>query len=130
MSANVDLLRKGYDDLARGDLLAATEPWPDDFVLEGPTAEGLLLSGVHEGKQAALRAMGAFAATYAARNTVPDEFIEQGDTIVVLAHTVARSGNRSAKFPAVHVWRFSNGQPRRLQIFSDTLQISRVFGFV
>ena len=64
MSATLDRLKKGYDDYARGDVAAATEAWPDDFVLEGPNAEGLALSGVYEGKEAALRALGALAAAY------------------------------------------------------------------
>jgi ketosteroid isomerase-like protein len=130
VSTTLDLLRKGYDDSARGDVAAATEAWPDDFVLEGPKAEGLVLSGVHEGKEAALRALAALAATYDKSKTVPDEFIEEGDTIVVLVHVELRKGDRSAKFSAAHIWRFSNGQPRRLQILSDTLQTARVLGVV
>jgi hypothetical protein len=63
-------------------------------------------------------------------STVPDECIEQGDTIVVLAHTELRKGDRSATFPVVHIWRFSNGQPRRWQIVSDTLQSARVLDTV
>ena len=130
MSATLDRLKKGYDDYARGDVAAATEAWPDDFVLEGPNAEGLALSGVHEGKEAALRALGALAAAYDEQKLVPDEFIERGDTIVVLAHAELRKGDRSAKFPVVHIWRLSNGQPRHWQILSDTLESARVLGVV
>jgi uncharacterized protein len=129
MSANLDLLRKGYADFARGDVASAAEAWTDDFVLQGPNAEGLVLSGVQEGKQAALRTLGALAATYDDQSTVPDEFVEAGDTVVMLGHTELRRGDRSVRFPAVHVWRFSNGQPRRLQILFDTLQVARVFNF-
>jgi ketosteroid isomerase-like protein len=125
VSAKLDRLKKDYEALARGDLTAATEDWPDDFVLEGYNAEGLVLSGVHEGKEAALRALAAVVASYDEWRFVPDEFFEHEETIVVLGHAEARKGDRSLKLPVVAVWRFENGQPRRAQTLTDTLAAAR-----
>jgi hypothetical protein len=36
-----------------------------------------------------------------------DEFIEQGDTVVVLGHTDLAKGERSERLPVVHIWRLS-----------------------
>src|SRR4051794_27572063 len=130
MSGNADLLKKGYDAFARGDMATASEALPDDFVLEGYVSEGLVLSGVHEGKQAVLHALGAMVEGYDEYKFVADEFIEQGDTIVVLNHTELRKGERSLKLPGVAVWRFEDGRPRRQQVFIDKLAIARVRGIV
>ena len=99
-------------------------------MLEGYNAEGLPSSGVHEGKQAVLRALEAIVASYDENRFVPDEFLEQGDTIVVLAHVEVRKGDRSLKLPAVIIWRYENGQPRREQVLTDTLAVARLLGVV
>ena len=112
MSEQIDLMKKGYADYARGDVAVATEAWPDDVVLEGYTAEGLALSGVHEGKEAVLGALASMVASYDEYRLILDEFIEQGDTIVVLAHAEVRKGEESLKLPSVAVWRLEGGQPR------------------
>jgi ketosteroid isomerase-like protein len=130
VSANLDLVKKGYEDFARGDIGAATEAMPDDFVVEGYIAEGLALSGVHEGKQAVLRALEAMLAPYDEYTFVPDEFVEQGDTIIVLAHTEVRKGDRSLKLPTTAVWRFEDGRPRRQQVLTDTLAVARLLNIV
>jgi ketosteroid isomerase-like protein len=126
----MDLVKKSYDDFARGDIANASEAWPDDFTLEGYNAEGLALSGVHEGKQLALRAVEAMVAAYDEYRFVPDQFIEQGDTIVVLCHVDVRKGDQSMKLPAVVVWRFEDGQPRRQQVLTDTLAVARLLDVV
>ena len=49
--------------------------------------------------------------------STPDEFIEDGDTVVVLGHNEARakqSGDQ-IKVPFVHVWRMSGGKVSRVR---------------
>ncbi len=130
MSANLDLLQKGYSDFSSGDIGAATEPWPDDFVWEGPNSEELPGSGRHEGKDAALQALEQAVGSWDAFSLSIDEFVGEGDTIVALGHTEASKGDNSVKQPVVHVWRFEDGTPKRLQILSDTLQSGRALGVV
>ena len=57
-----------------------------------------------------------------------DEFIEQGDTVVVLGHTDVAKGERSARVPVVHIWRFRGEEVCRLQILTDTLESARTLG--
>lgn len=56
----------------------------------------------------------------------PDEFIEEGDTVVVLGHSQARtkSGNE-LKVPFVHVWRMQDGTIKRGQLLTDTAAVLR-----
>jgi len=128
MSANTDLLEKGYGDFSNGDVEAAIAPWPDDFVWEGPNAEGIPGAGTREGKQAALEALGEVVGAWDDFRLTIDEYVDGGDTVVALGHTEARKGENSVKGPVVHVWRFSDGTPRRLLILTDTLQGARALG--
>ena len=128
MSANLDLLEKGYSDFSSGDIGAATEPWPDDFVWEGPNAEELPGSGRQEGKEAALQALEQAVGSWDAFKLTIDEYVGDGDTIVALGHTEASKGDNSIKGPVVHIWRFSDGTPKRLLILTDTLQAARALG--
>jgi hypothetical protein len=57
-----------------------------------------------------------------------DEFLEEGDTVVVLAHTEVRKGDNSAKVPVVHIWRWQGDEVKRLQILTDTLQTAQLLG--
>ena len=57
-----------------------------------------------------------------------DEFIEQGDTVVVLGHTDVARGDRSARTPFVHIWRYRGDQAYRLQGLTDTLESAKVLG--
>ncbi len=128
MADNLEVLRKGYSDFSNGDIGAATEPWPDDFVWEGPNAQELPGSGRHEGKQAARQALESAVGAWDSFRLEIDEYVGDGDTIVALGHNEASKGDKSTKSPVVHIWRFEDGTPKRLQILGDTLQIARALG--
>jgi hypothetical protein len=58
----------------------------------------------------------------------PDEFFENDDTVVVLAHTDVKKGGESAQIPVVHIWRFEGDEAKRLQILTDTHQSAQLLG--
>jgi hypothetical protein len=50
-------------------------------------------------------------------------------TVVVLGHTDLAKGERSARLPVVHIWRYrGDAEICRLQILTDTLESARVLG--
>lgn len=130
MSENVDLLKKGYADFSSGDIQAATAPWSDDFTWEGPDSEELPGSGRHEGKDAALQVLQKAVGAWDEFNLSADEFVDGGDTVVVLGHNEASKGGNSIKQPVVNIWRFEGGTPVRLQILTDTLQSAKALDLV
>ncbi len=130
MSANVDLLKNGYEDFVRGDVEAATAPWSDDFVWEGPNSPDVPGGGVHEGKQSAVQVLQQSVGVWDRFVLSADEFVDGGDTVVVLGHTEVTKGDRSSKGPYVHIWRFRDGTPVRIQLLTDTLQGARTLGIV
>jgi hypothetical protein len=99
-------------------------------VWEGSNASELPGSGRHEGKQAAVGVLQQVVGVWDWFELTADEFVEQGDTIVVLGHVDAAKDDRSAKIPFVHIWRYRGDQICRLQILTDTLETGRTLGVV
>jgi uncharacterized protein len=129
MAANADALRERYERFSQGDLERALDLWADDFVWDGAGASELPGSGLHEGKAQAIEVLQQAVGAWDSFALTPDEFIEQGETVVVLAHTDVTKGDRSARLPVVHIWRFrGDGQVSRLQILTDTLESARLLG--
>jgi len=67
--------------------------WSDDFVWEGSASTSDLPgSGTHEGKQSAIEVLQQTVGSWDEFALSADEFIEQGDTVVVLGHTDVAKG--------------------------------------
>jgi ketosteroid isomerase-like protein len=129
MASRSDALRERYERFSRGDLERALDLWSDDFVWEGANAPELPGSGRHEGKQAATEVLQRAVGAWDKFELSADEFVEQGDTVVVLGHTDLAKGERSARVPFVHIWRYrTDDEICRLQILTDTLESARVLG--
>jgi hypothetical protein len=73
------------------------------FVWEGSNASELPGSGRHEGKQAAIAVLQQVVGAWDKFELCTDEFIEQGDTVVVLGHTELAKDERSERLPVVQI---------------------------
>jgi ketosteroid isomerase-like protein len=126
MAENVDTLRAGYQAFGQGDLDAATENFADDIRWENPNAPSLPNPGVHEGKDAVRELLAQTPQYWDAFRVVPDEFVDAGDTVVVLGHLEGRAKEtgKEVKSPFVHVWRMSDGRAKRVQLLSDTALVA------
>ena len=128
MAGKIDALRERYERFSHGDLAGALDLWTDDFVWDGDES-GLPGSGRHEGKQAAIEVLQQAVGAWDKFELSADEFVEQGDTVVVLGHTDLSKGGKSESVPVVHIWRFDgDGNVTRLQILTDTLGVARLLG--
>ena len=121
MEQNADLLRRGYAAFADGDLESATEFFADDIRWEGPRIDGLPDSGSFYGKDEVAWMFKQLAQTYGEdMRVIPDEFIQEGNTIVVIGCLEASPGGTPLKVPWVHVWRFEDGTATRVRTLTDT----------
>ena len=128
--SNTDTLKQGYEAFARGDLDGATENFADDVRWENPEAPQVPNSGVTEGKDSVKQLFASLGEHWESFSITPDEFIESGDTVVVLSHAEAKgkqTGNE-VKLPFVHVWRFSGGQVTEVQALTDTALAADALG--
>lgn len=129
MSQNSDALKRGYEAFNSGDPEALAELYTDDVRWEGPNTEGLPMSGVIEGKDAVMQALGAIGDQFESFSVSPDELIEEGNTIVVLSHIegTTKSGNE-VKVPGVEVWRMTDGKVEGAQTLVDTAEMKQALG--
>ena len=128
MAGHIDEMRKRYDAFNEGDVETATELWADDFVWQGSNSTDLPGGGEHRGREDALRVLGEAVGAWDEFSLSADEFLESGDTVVVLGHTDVKKGGQSAQLPVVHVWRWEGDQLKRLQILTDTHQSADLLG--
>ena len=128
--SNLDTLRSGYEAFGRGDLDGVLENWHDDARWENPNARQMPSPGVHEGKDAIRSLMAETPQHWERFDVTTDEFIEQGDTIVVLGHVdaKARESGNEAKLPFVHIARFRDGKIERFQVLTDTALSAETLG--
>ena len=129
MSENSDALKRGYEAFNKGDIDTVSEIFADDISWEGPKTDGVPMSGVNEGKDAVLQALGQIGEMFDSFHVSPDELVEDDGTIVVLSHLEAKtkSGNE-LKLPGVEVWRMSDGIAQRVQSLNDTAEIKKALG--
>jgi ketosteroid isomerase-like protein len=128
MAGRAEQMRRRYEEFNRGDLESALQEWADDFVWQGSNSTELPGGGEHRGKDEAIRVLQEAVGAWDEFKLSADEFLEEGDTVVVLAHTEVRKGDKSAQVPVVHIWRWQGEQIKRLQILTDTLQTAQLLG--
>ena len=128
MAGHIDEMRKRYDAFNQGDVETATELWADDFVWQGSNSTDLPGGGEHRGKEEALRVLGEAVGAWDEFDLTADEFLENGDTVVVLGHTDVKKGGESAQVPVVHIWRWEGDEIKRLQVLTDTHQTADLLG--
>ena len=61
---------------------------------------------------------------------VPDEFLDAGDTIVVLGRYrgACKATGKPLDAQMAHVWRIRDGKAVHFQQYTDTLQVAKVMG--
>jgi len=127
MSENTEVLRRGYDAFNRGDLATVAELFHDDISWEGPNSSGVPMSGMNEGKQAVLEALGEIPTVFfESIHVSPDEMVEENDTVVVLSHIEGRTrAGNDVKLPGVEIWRMRDGRMQRCQSLLDTAELKQ-----
>lgn len=128
--SNVDTLKEGYEAFGRGDLEGASQSFADDIRWENPEAPQLPNSGVTEGKEQVQQLFADLANHWDSFTITPDEFVESGDTVVVLSHAEAtgKETGKDVKLPWVHIWRFRDGQATEVQALTDTALAADALG--
>ena len=129
MSQNSDALKRGYEAFNSGDAEVLAALYEDDVRWEGPNTEGLPMSGVYEGKDAVLQALGRIPEDFEQFRVTPDEMVEEGDTIVVLSHIEGRTkAGNDVKLPGVEVWRMAGGKAKSVHSLVDTAEMKAALG--
>jgi ketosteroid isomerase-like protein len=120
--ANVDTVRAAWDAFQRGDAEAVLESYSDDARWDGWNADDLPGGGRFEGKQEIGRMLSHWGPdNFDEFTATPDEFHEDGDTVIVLGHAEGRAKSGGEfKAPFVHVNRVRDGKVVEVLALTDT----------
>lgn len=131
MSDNLELVRSIYSAFAAGDVpgvvsrMAADMEWneAENF----PYADRNPYRGADSILSGVFARLGAEWESFAA---IPEEFLDAGDTIVILGRYrgTYRATGRMLDAQLAHVWRVRDGKAVSFQQYTDTLQAARVTG--
>jgi ketosteroid isomerase-like protein len=132
---NVELVKAVYSVVNAPDLVAAfrdegflremesaVEPLTDPefkFVLAEPEFTGL--GGVYEGHQGFVRAQQDWLSAWETYSNEPEEFIEVGDQVLVLAREGGRTktGGVEVEILSATVWSFRHGKVLKVEAYQD-----------
>jgi len=123
---NLNALKAVYDGFAKGDIPAVLELLSKE--IEWTEAEGFPYGGTYHGTRAVLEGvfmrLGSEWDGYAA---VPEEFVDGGETVVVLGEYSGKYKKTGRSFRAkfAHVWRVQGGKAIRFTQYTDTLLVDR-----
>lgn len=122
MGQNTEALKDGWDAFAKGDLDAVKDGWHEDIEWENPHWGKAPAPGVVRGKDEIIQMFGQVLGEWDDVDMGADEYIEQGDTVVVLAHFKGKSKEtgKSVELPWVYIWRMRDGKAARCQFLTDT----------
>ncbi len=127
--SNLAMVQNAYEAFGRGDIegvVAALDP--DIEWIEGDI-EGLPYGGAHHGAQAVVDEVFAqIPATYDSFELEPQEWVDGGDTVVMLGRVTIRKDDREAASRVAQVWTLRDGRAVRFESFQDSQATARVLG--
>jgi ketosteroid isomerase-like protein len=130
MADNVDVLKEAYEAFGEEDLDKVLESFDDEATWQGSDSTELPGGGEHTGKESIQEVLQSIAGAWDELALTFDEFYENDDNVVVLAHMDVKKGEDSAQIPVVHVVRFEDGKIVRFQALTDTLQAAQSLGLI
>ena len=129
--SNLERIQELYGAFGRGEIepvLAALAP--DVEWVEGDI-EGLPYRGAHHGPDAVGQHVFArMPGVYESFELAPEEWVDGGDTIVMLGRVTVRLDGRESSQHVAQVWKLQDGKITRFESFQDTLATARVLGAV
>jgi uncharacterized protein len=125
--ANVRTVQRVYESVASGDVPSLLEALHTDVEWRVPAMVGVTFAGTRRGRDQVGAFFGELARTQEVVEFLPERFIAQDDTVVVLGRFVMRiklTGLES-KSEWAHVWRLAAGKVTHFQEYVDTAAVSR-----
>jgi ketosteroid isomerase-like protein len=121
LSTNVTSLQQVYDDhWSRGDWSPRFELYADDFEW-GWSEEFPDIAGVWRDYRTPNPRLQLWLSSWELWRCEAEEYIENGDVVLVLARYLGRGKGSGAEIEAhgAHVWELRDGKAVRLEVFAD-----------
>jgi uncharacterized protein len=117
----LDIVRQGYDAFGRGDINGLLALLDDGIQWTTPGPADLSIAGRRTGKQAVAQFFEQLAATLDVENFRPNEFISQGDRVIVIGEDKSRVKATGKAIPSdwVHAYTVRNGKITTFDEYGD-----------
>ena len=123
--SNVDTARSAYEAFGRGDLAALQADFAEDAVWY--TSDELPLGGETSGRDAIMGNFAQIPNYWSSFSVEPSEFIDGGDSVVVLGTQRAANDNGSFESPFAHVLKYdSDGKVVRGEFYADSAKAAKL----
>jgi uncharacterized protein len=115
---NVELVRRGYEAFARGDLETAMELFHPDIEWHDPDRPG---GGTYRGREGVLRNLEEWLEGWEEFRLEPEEFLEAGDQVVVLVRQSGRGKGSGVEIeaPLAQAFRVREGKVVWARIYAS-----------
>jgi hypothetical protein len=127
--ANIGLLKQAYDAYGQGDIQRLLGMLAQDIDWELPDIEGVPFAGKRHGVDQVADFFRILAECQVPREFRPDQFIAQGDQVVVLGHGTFTVKATGAEFSSdwCHVFRVAGGKVVSFKEYDDTHQAAQAY---
>jgi ketosteroid isomerase-like protein len=118
---NVELVRRVFDSISRGDIDRALETSADDFEMDWSNSIGPD-KGVYRGREQVREFWASFVEAFESLRWDPEEFIEVDESrLIVVNHTRMRGRGSGVEVAAVGVqlWTISDGRAQSLKLYQS-----------
>ena len=125
--SNIQTVQAAYEAFGRFDIDAVLAVLDPEIEWIEPELEGLPYGGIHHGVKAVAEDVFALIPqTWEKVELQPEEWIDGGDTVVVIGQFSARApGRQEGSWRFAHVWKMRDGKAVRVEPFIDTLAEQR-----
>jgi ketosteroid isomerase-like protein len=123
---DVQVLRDAYAAFARQDIPAVLAAFDEDITWT--TSDSLPFGGTVQGHDGVLGFFGSLSRQFTEVSVEPVEFIDAGDTIVVITHDRVAGPNGSVDTGAAHLWRMRGGKAVSFTEYADAAPVLQVLG--
>jgi uncharacterized protein len=123
---NVQVLRDGYAAFARGDVPAVMAAFDESIVWNTPAS--LPFGGTYEGHAGVGGFFAQLPSHWTDLSVEPEEFIDGGDTVVVIVRLRGTAAGGTLDSQAVHLWRMRDGKAVSQTEYSDTAAAREALG--
>lgn len=127
--ANISLLKQAYDAYDKGDIQRLLGLFAQDIEWDVPEIEGIPFSGKRHGVDQVADFFRMLADSQEPREFKPDQFIGQGDQVIVLGHGTYTVKATGAEYGGdwCHVFRVAGGKIAGFKEFGDTYRAAQAY---
>jgi ketosteroid isomerase-like protein len=128
---NTRLVNKAYESIKARDIQSFLNFFAEDVQWELPEMENVPFAGLWQGRDGVRQFFGKVFELEDIVEFEPEEYVAQGDKVVVLGRFTMRVKSSGGEFSSewAHVWTVKDGQIRRFYEYVDTAVVSRAHTF-